>query len=80
MLIIGSSEEWMKKRDVTGGWTEVHNEKTNNYYKLQFVFYPNLFKMSVIKSRRLKWARFMSHMGETTDTYRVVVGKCEGRT
>jgi len=33
----------------------------------------------VIKSRRMRWAGHMVHMGEERGVYRVLVGKPEGR-
>jgi hypothetical protein len=32
-----------------------------------------------IKSRRMRWAGHMAHMGERTNVYRVLVGKPEGK-
>jgi hypothetical protein len=34
--------------------------------------------MQVIKSRRLRWAGYVGHMGERRGAYRVLVGKPEG--
>jgi len=34
----------------------------------------------VIKSRRMRWAGHVSHMGEGRGVYRVLVGKPEGKT
>ena len=35
--------------------------------------------MRVIKSRRMRWAGHVAHMGEGREVYRVLVGKPEGR-
>ena len=35
--------------------------------------------MRVIKSRRMRWAGHVAHMGEERGVYRVLVGKPEGR-
>ena len=35
--------------------------------------------MRVIKSRRMRWAGHMAHMGEERGVYRVLAGKPEGR-
>ena len=35
--------------------------------------------MRVIKSRRMRWAGHVAHMGEKRGVYRVLVGKPEGR-
>jgi len=33
----------------------------------------------VIKSRRMRWAGFVTRLGEERDMYRVLVGKPEGK-
>jgi hypothetical protein len=38
---------------------------------------PNIVR--VIKSRRMRWAGHVAHMGERRDVYRVLVGKPEGK-
>ena len=38
---------------------------------------PNIVR--VIKSRRMRWAGHVAHMGEERGVYRVLVGKPEGR-
>ena len=35
--------------------------------------------MRVIKSRRMRWAGHVAHMGEERRVYRVLVGKLEGK-
>jgi hypothetical protein len=46
------------KRDVvTGKWRKLHNEELNYLYCS-----PNI--VQVIKSRRLRWAGNVAHMGE----------------
>jgi len=37
------------------------------------------FGVQVIKSRRMRWAGHVAHMGETRGVYRVLVGKPEGK-
>jgi hypothetical protein len=41
--------------------------------------YFSPYIISVIKSRKMKWAGHVAHMGERRGVYRVVVGKLEGR-
>ena len=61
------------KRDVvTGKWRQLHKEELNDLYSS-----PNIVR--VIKSRIMRWAGHVAHMGENRDVYRVLVGKPEGR-
>jgi hypothetical protein len=46
------------------------NKKT-----LGLFFLPNIFR--AIKSRRMRWARYVAHMGERRGVYRTLVGKPE---
>ena len=50
----------------------MHNEELNDLYSS-----PNI--MWVIKSRRMRWAGHVEHMGEEWVVYRVLVGKPEGK-
>jgi hypothetical protein len=61
------------KRDVvTGEWRRLHNKEL---YALNSS--PNIIR--VTKSRRLRWAGHVAHMGERRGAYRALVGKPEGR-
>jgi hypothetical protein len=61
------------KRDgVTGGWKKLHNEELHNLY-----YSTNI--ISIIKSRRMRWARHVARMGEKRNVYRLLVGKPEGK-
>jgi len=58
------------KRDkVTGEWRKLHNE-LRDLYSL-----PNIVR--VVKSRRMRWAGHVAHMGEGRGVHRVLVGKPE---
>jgi hypothetical protein len=57
--------------EVTGGWRKLHNEELHNLYSSQSI-------IRMIKSRRMRWARHVAHMGEELKSYRVLVGKLEG--
>ena len=50
----------------------MHNEELNGLYSS-----PNIVR--VIKSRRMRWTGHVARMGEEKGTYRVLVGKQEGR-
>ena len=56
--------------EVTGEWRRLHNEELNDLYSS-----PNIVR--VIKSRRMRWAGHVAHMGG--GPYRVLVGKPEGK-
>jgi hypothetical protein len=50
-----------EKDEIIGGWRKLHNEELHNLYCL-----PNIIRM--IKSRRMKWARHVAHMGGKRNT------------
>jgi len=54
------------------GENYVHNEELNDLYSS-----PNI--VTVIKSRRMRWAGHVARMGERRGAYRVLVGKPEGK-
>jgi len=61
-----------ERDEVTGEWRKLYNEELNDLYCS-----PNIFQ--VIKSRRMRWAGHVAHVGERRDIYRVLVGKPEGK-
>jgi len=50
----------------------LHNEELYDLYSS-----PNI--VQVIKSRRMRWAGHVAHMGEGRGVYRVLVGKTVGK-
>jgi len=46
-----------KKDEVTGEWRKLHNEELNDLYCSSDI-------VRVIKSRRMRWAGHVAHMGE----------------
>ena len=46
-----------RRGEVTGEWRRLHNEELNDLYSS-----PNIVR--VIKSRRMRWAGHVAHMGE----------------
>jgi hypothetical protein len=61
-----------KRDEVTGEWRRLHNEELNVLYSS-----PNI--IPVIKSRRMRWAGHVAHIGEGRGAYRILVGRPEGR-
>ena len=61
-----------RRDEVTREWRKLHNEELHDLYCS-----PNI--VHVIKSRRMRWAGHVAHMGEGRDVYGVLVGKPEGR-
>jgi len=60
-----------KRDEVTGEWRKLHNE-LRDLYSL-----PNIVR--VVKSRRVRWAGHVAHMGEGRGVHRVLVGRPEGK-
>ena len=44
-----------KRDDVTGEWRKTHNEELNDLYSSSNIIW-------VIKSRRVRWARYVAHL------------------
>jgi hypothetical protein len=61
-----------KRDEVTREWRRLHNKELDDLYSS-----PNIIR--VIKSRRMKWAGHVAHMGEGRGAYRILVGRPEGR-
>jgi len=61
-----------KRDEVTWEWRKLHNEELSDRYSLLNI-------VRVVKSRRMRWARHVAHMGEGRGVYRVLVGKPEGK-
>jgi hypothetical protein len=61
-----------KRDEVTGEWRKLRNKKLNDLYSS-----PNI--VWVIKLRRMRWVRYVAHMGERKGIYRVFVRKPEGK-
>jgi hypothetical protein len=61
-----------KKDEVTGEWRTLHNEGLSDLYSS-----PSIIR--IIKLRRRRWASHVVRMGEKWNTYRLLVGKPEGK-
>jgi hypothetical protein len=63
---------FVPKREEDGSWRKLHNDELHNLYSS-----PNVVR--VIKSRRMRWAGHVAHIGEGRGVYRVLVGRREGK-
>ncbi|KAJ4432095.1 hypothetical protein ANN_20709 [Periplaneta americana] len=61
-----------KRDEVTGEWRKLHNTELHALYSS-----PDIIRN--IKSRRLIWAGHVARMGESRNTYRMLVGRPEGK-
>ncbi|KAJ4445945.1 hypothetical protein ANN_12631 [Periplaneta americana] len=62
-----------KRDEVTGEWRKLHNAELH-------ALYPSPDIIRNIKSRRLRWAGHVACMGESRNSYRVIVGRPEGKS
>jgi hypothetical protein len=61
------------KRDaVTGGWRKQHNDELHNLYSSPII-------ITIIKSRRMRWAGHVARMGEKRNVFMLLVRKLEGK-
>jgi hypothetical protein len=61
----------LKRDEMMGGWKKLHNEEVHNPYSS-----PRIIRL--IKSRRIKWAGHVEHMGKKRNACRILVGKPGG--
>jgi hypothetical protein len=62
----------VRKTFGAGGWRKLYSEELHYLY-----FSPNV--VWVIRLRRMRWVGHVAHMGVERNTYRVLVGKPEGK-
>ena len=60
---------WPKRDEVTGEWRKLHSDELTELYSSQ--------NIRMIKSKRMRWAGHVAHMGERRGVYRVLVGNPE---
>jgi hypothetical protein len=58
------------KREEDGSWRKLHNDELHNPYSSSNI-------IRVINSRRMRWAGYVTRMGEGRCVYRVLVGRPE---
>jgi len=61
-----------KKDEVREEWRKLHNEELSDLY-------CSSSNVRVVKSRRMRWVRYVAHTGKRRGVYRVLVGKPDGR-
>jgi hypothetical protein len=61
-----------KRDEVTGEWRKLHGGELHNLYSS-----PDTTRK--IKSRRMRWAGHVAHVGEGRNVCSVLVGKLEGK-
>jgi hypothetical protein len=61
-----------KRDEVMGEWKKLHNRELHILYSS-----PNIIRQ--IKSRRMRSAGHVAHVGEDRKVYRVLVGKAKGK-
>jgi hypothetical protein len=61
-----------KRDEVTGEWRKLHNEELRDLYSS-----PSIIR--IIKSRRMRWEGNVARMGKKKNTYRLLVGRTEGK-
>jgi hypothetical protein len=61
-----------KRDEVTGDWRKLHNDELHNLYSSSSI-------IRNIKSRRMRWAGYVTRMWEKRNAYRILVGDPEGK-
>jgi hypothetical protein len=61
-----------KRDEVTVEWRKLHNEELRDLHSS-----PSIIR--IIKSRRMRWAEHVARMGKKINSYRLLVGKPEGK-
>jgi hypothetical protein len=56
---------------LSGGYRRLHNEELHNLYTS-----PNI---RVIKSRRIRWAGFITFLGKMRNAYKILIRKLKGK-
>ena len=62
------------KRDENGKWRRLHNEQLHS-----LLISPNIVRVMVIKSRRLRWAGHLARMEEVRSAFKTLIGTPTGK-
>jgi hypothetical protein len=62
-----------KRDEVTGKWRKLHNEDLHDLYSS-----PNIIR--IMKSRRMRWAGHVARIRDKRNSYRLLLGKPEGKS
>jgi hypothetical protein len=63
-----------RRDEVTGEWRKLRNKELHDLYSS-----PSKSIIRIINSRRMTWAGHVARMGEKRNTYRLLLGKPEGK-
>ena len=61
-----------KEDEISGEWEKLHNAELHALYSSPYI-------LRNLKSRRVRWARHVTHMEVSRNEYKVLVGKPEGK-
>jgi hypothetical protein len=61
-----------QRDEVVGGWRKLHNEELRDLYSSPII-------IRIVMSKRMRWVGHVARMGEKRNTYRLLVGKSEGK-
>jgi hypothetical protein len=61
-----------KRDEIIRGWRKLHDDELHNLYST-----PDIILM--LKSRKMRWAEHVAHMGEKRNSYGVLLGRPEGK-
>jgi hypothetical protein len=60
-----------KRKEVAGSWRKLHNKNLHNLYaSINFI--------RAIKSRKMRWAGHVAHMGKLRNENKILARKSEG--